>query len=110
MKHYLLQELQELSDLRDDIFDYVLDNTEEVTCKKWEVLFNKGSRIDKLYVLVEGQLTEHTGNFMGLKDDDLRDDNWDKKDNIVTWSRPGKAFGTECFTDNNSIATSTLAA
>jgi len=110
MRQYLLQHVEQLSGLVAEDWERVTEATTEVTYKTWDNIFSRGSQLDKVYVLVEGQLTEHNGNSMALKDDDLLNDHWHQEDNIVTWSRPGKAFGLECLRDKLAVAPTTLAA
>jgi len=108
MRCHLVRQVPQLSALRDELLEVIIENSEEVRFKKWDVLFSKGSRVDMVYILEEGTLAEHDGDIMSLKEEDLQGGTQAQ----TCWEHmlPGETFGVDCLKDGRATASTTLVA
>jgi len=110
MRHYLLRQIPQLKQMAEEYFRTIAAQAEQVTFKKWSVIFAKGERLDSVYVLEKGMVSEHPGERMAmceLPGETEENANADATPPRVT---PGEFFGVECLTNKAATASCTLVA
>jgi len=110
MQGYLLRQIPQLKQMAEEHFRNVLEHAEEVSFKKWSVIFSQGDSIDSVYVLQKGMVVEHDGDraaMCELPGEVERFPDVNSKPARVT---PGEFFGVSCLTDKNAKASYTLVA
>lgn len=101
MRLHLLSQADDLDVFDDEQIQTMLEFSEIVSYKKWEVVHSKGSRLKHIYVLEDGALVEYDGDLADMKGDPY---------DLVEHRTPGKLFGGQLMQDRRAVAETTLAA
>jgi len=112
MKGYLLRQIPQLKEMAEDNFRSVRNCSEEVSFKKWSVIFSKGQPIDAVYVLERGTVIEHDGEASAMCELPGEDAGSAEVAQARPIERvtPGEYFGAGCLEEKNFKAPCTLVA
>lgn len=110
MRAYLLRQIPQLKMMAEEYFQTILSQAEQVSYKKWSVIFSKGEQLTSVHVLTKGMVCEHPGERMAMCELPSEKERFPDASSTPPRVTPGEFFGADCLTNKNATASYTLVA